>query len=85
MRIDLPGGAFLETTEGRTPFHKRIVRMKLIRGRKNQRRCWLECGHVVLLFGDINICLPTGSRRVWRCFLDGSRAGGSRKMLRAHR
>ena len=72
MRIDLPGGAFLETAEGRTPFHKRIVRMKLIRGRKNQRRCWLECGHVVLVVGDINItggvalcleCRATGAEK----------------------
>lgn len=55
MKIDLGYGATLEPDEGPrdTPFHKRIVSTQRIPNTQTGRQALLECGHLVMAFGNI--------------------------------
>lgn len=60
MKIDLGGGAYLEPDEGPrdTRFHKRILRTEVIQGMRAGHQLTLECGHGVLVIG--NLALAAG-------------------------
>jgi len=55
MKIELGGGAYLEPDEGPrdTWFHKRIVQSEKIPNTKSGRTAILECGHRIMMFGNI--------------------------------
>lgn len=55
MKIDLGRGAYMEPDEGPrdSPFHMRILETTRIPHTKTGQRALLECGHVVMTFGDL--------------------------------
>ncbi len=58
MRIDLGGGAYLEPEEGdrrNTRFHMRIVATAPIPNTRCGHYARLDCGHCVMLFGNLEM------------------------------
>lgn len=55
MKTDLGGGAYLEPDEEprNTTYHKRIIRVTRIPNTKVGHRAVLECGHEVMMFGNL--------------------------------
>jgi len=52
MKIDLGDGSYLEPDEEprNSPFHKRIIKVSLV---PNTRYADLECGHRVMMLGNL--------------------------------
>lgn len=55
MRIDLGGGAYMESDEGPrdTQFHQRILRSEPILNTRCGHFLYLACGHKAMCFGPI--------------------------------
>ena len=57
MKIDLGGGRFIEPDEGErnTRFHMRIVSTERIPHTRCGHYARLECGHRVMMFGNVEL------------------------------